>query len=185
MEQDIVQIQNWPTGSQITSSCEAQKHSRSLGPCLHPCCRWPNVRTSLGGSFSWRAGSRKIRLLQNFHCAASPCRMNGAEWVNHFISRLLHISHGQWVLQNFTLHDQTRGYLWLQDRRHILEEMDWLADKEPSNIQQESRSLLEVDFSYLLYSSFERQLYWVMATKVARRAGRYVIAHQSCRGATA
>ena len=59
--------------------------------------------------------TKEMRLLQNFHCTASPCHMNGAEWVKHFISRLLYISHGQWVLRNFTLHDQTRGYLRLQD----------------------------------------------------------------------
>ena len=104
---------------------------------------------------------------ENFHCAASPCRMNGAEWVNHFIPRILHIFQGQWVLQNFTLHDQTRGYLRLQERQQVLEEIDRLADEDPSNIPQESRFLLEVDFRSLLRSFFERQSYWVMVMKAA------------------
>ena len=111
--------------------------------------------------------------------------MNGAEWVKHFISRLIYISHGQYVLRNFTLHDQTRGYLRLQDRQQVLGEIDRLADEDPANIPQESRFLLEVDFSSLRRSSFERHSYWVMAMKAARCAGRRTVACQSRRGASA
>ena len=128
--------------------------------------------------------TKEIRFLLNFHCAASLCRMNGAEWVKHFISRLLHISHGQWVLQNFILHGQTRGYLRLQDCIQVLEEMDQMADEDPSNILKESWSLLKVDFSSLLCLSFEHQLYWVMAMKTAQRAGRHGIVCRSCHGAS-
>ena len=93
--------------------------------------------------------------------------MNGAEWVKHFISRLLHISHGQWVMWSFTVHDQTRGYLWLQYWKQVLEEIDRLVDEDPANIPQESQFLLEVNFSPLLRSSFEDQSYYVMAMKAA------------------
>ena len=110
--------------------------------------------------------------------------MNGADWVKNFISRLLHISHGQWVLRNFTLHDQTRGYLRLQERRQVLEEMDRLAEADPANIPQESLFLLEVDFSSLLRSSFERQSYWVMAMKAARRTGQRAVVRQNRRVAS-
>jgi hypothetical protein len=127
--------------------------------------------------------TKKIRLLQTFQCSASPCQMNGAEWVKHFFSRLLHISHGQWVLRNFTLHNQTRGYLRLQERQQVLEEMDPLAEADPANIPQESQFLLEMDFSSLLCSFFERQSYWVMVMKAARRVGRRTVVHQSRRGA--
>ena len=129
--------------------------------------------------------TKEIRLLQNFHCAVSPCHTNGAEWVKHFIFRLLHISHVQWVLRNCTLYNQTRGYLRLQDQRQVLEEMDRLVDKDPANIPQESRFLLEMDFSSLLCSSFEHQSYWVMAMKAVRRAGRDSIVCQSRCGASA
>ena len=105
--------------------------------------------------------------------------MNGADWVKNFISRLLHISHGQWVLRNFTLHDQTRGYLRLQERRQVLEEMDRLAEADPADIPQESLFLLEVDFSSLLRLSFERQSYWVMAMKAARRAGQRAVVRKT------
>ena len=111
--------------------------------------------------------------------------MNGAEWVKYFISRLLHISHGQWVLRNFTLHNQTRSYLWLKDRRQVLEEIDQLVDEVPTNILQDSWFPLEVDFRSLLHSSFECQSYWVMAVKAARRAGKRDVVQQSYHGASA
>lgn len=126
----------------------------------------------------------EIRFYQSFHCAASPCRMNGDEWTKHFISRLLQISHGQWVLRNFTLHDQTRGYIRLRDRRQVLAEIDQLADVDPDLIPPDSRFLLEVDYSSLLRASFERQSYWVMAMKAARRAGRRAAVRRSREGAS-
>ena len=54
----IAQILNWPTGLQSIYSCKACQHLPSSSPCLHPCCRWQNIRTLLAGSFSWRAVSR-------------------------------------------------------------------------------------------------------------------------------
>ena len=116
--------------------------------------------------------SVEIAKLQRFHCAASPCRMNGADWMKHFVSHLLHISHSQWLYRNFTLHDTTRGYLRLKERQNVLIQIDQLLEVDPNNIPAESRFLLEMDFDGLYQSTFEKQAYWVVAMKAAYRAGR-------------
>ena len=116
--------------------------------------------------------SVEIAKLQRFHCAASPCRMNGTDWMKHFVSHLLHISHSQWLYRNFTLHDTTRGYLRLKERQNVLIQIDQLLEVDPNNIPAESRFLLEMDFDGLYQSSFEKQAYWVVAMKAAYRAGR-------------
>ena len=116
--------------------------------------------------------SVEIAKLQQFHCAALPCRMNGTDWMKHFVSHLLHISHSQWLYCNFTFHDTMRGYLRLKERQNVLIEIDKLLNVDPNNIPAESRFLLEMDFGGLYRSSFKKQSYWVVAMKAAYRAGR-------------
>ena len=89
------------------------------------------------------------------------------------------------MLRNFTLHDQTGGYLQLQDRWQVLEEIVWLVDEDPANIPQDSRFLLEVDFSFLFRLSFACQSYWLMAMEAKQCAGRRATVYQSCCGASA
>ncbi len=127
----------------------------------------------------------EMRVIQRLHCATAPCRMNGDDWVKGLISRVLHISHGQWTFRNFTLHDQQRGYLRLKNREAVLAEIGVLLESDPADLPAESKFLLEIDYSSLLRSSFDRQSYWVRAMKAARQAGRRVATLQRNNGAGA
>ncbi len=115
--------------------------------------------------------SKEIAAIQDAHCATSPCRMNGSDWMKHFISHLLHLSHSQWICRNITLHDKLRGTLFLRKREDVLKELDSLIETDPEELPAERRFLLEFDFDSLYRSSFENQTYWVGAIKAARRAG--------------
>ena len=110
--------------------------------------------------------------LQSFHCSASPCHMNGKDWMKKFITHLLHISHSQWLVRNFTLHEAHRGYLQLQRRRVVLKDISKLVNIDPMEIPDASRFLLEMDFPNLLDADYVTQSYWVRAMKAATRAGR-------------
>ncbi len=69
----------------------------SIGP-MPP---WPTQRIGIGlrsaktlfdGGNSWKRQSlrkdKDIATIQEAHCAISPCRMNGIDWMKHFISHL-------------------------------------------------------------------------------------------------
>ena len=114
----------------------------------------------------------------------SDCRMTGEDWMKHFIGKLLQISHSQWLYRNFTLHDKTRGYLRLQRRKEILKEVDRLLDTNPDDIPKESQYLLELDFTSLYSATFEKQSYWVLAMKAARRAGHRANHQAKSKGAS-
>jgi hypothetical protein len=88
------------------------------------------------------------------------------------VTHLIHISHSQWILQNFTLQNKQHGYLRLQQRRDLLQEVHSLLDTPPEEVSEESRYLLELDFLTLYNATFEQQSYWVLAMKDTRRAGR-------------
>ena len=117
---------------------------------------------------------RSLVTLQMNHCDTYPCGrgFSGLEWTKGFITRLLQISHAQWLYRNFTLHHQTRGYLAIWSKVEVLEKIAELAEVEPDEVPAESRFLLEVDFTRLVLDRTERQEYWVAAMLAAVRAGK-------------
>ena len=129
--------------------------------------------------------SVEIAAIQDTHCRLSTCRMNGRDWMKHFVSHLLRISHSQWCYRNFVLHNRTRGCLRLKARKEILLEIERLVDMDPDKVPLESQFLLEMDFDSLYNSSYEKQYYWVRAMKAARRAGRRTAFLNSRRSAAA
>lgn len=156
----------------------------SLGPMSVEMLRAAEAQDRIG----WREFmegkiAREIGSLQRYHCVASSCMMTGDDWMKHFISHILHLSHSQWIFRNITLHDSVRGTLRLQERKEVLEEVQKFLDTDPEDVPQESRFLLEFDFDSLYRSSFEHQTYWVSAIKAARRAGRRIAANKAQQGA--
>jgi hypothetical protein len=61
--------------------------------------------------------------LQQSHCAMTGSRMTGKDWMRAFITKILDISHGQWMYRNFSLHNKTRGHLQLQRQTEVLAEI--------------------------------------------------------------
>ncbi len=49
--------------------------------------------------------------IQSFHLTMSSSHLNGESWCSQFISKLLQITHSQWIFRNFSLHDKSNGYL--------------------------------------------------------------------------
>jgi hypothetical protein len=116
--------------------------------------------------------STDIGHIQEVHCALSPCRITGADWMKMLVTHLVQISHSQWIFWNFTLHDKHHGYLQLKQQRDLLGEVDSLLNTPLEEVPEGSKYLLELDFLTLYNASFEQQSYWVLAVKAAQRAGR-------------
>ncbi len=87
--------------------------------------------------------------IQNFHLAMSGSFLNGADWAKQFISKILHITHSQWIFRNFSLHDNRHGYLLKKKADEIAVELESLAEIAPEDVPAESRFLLEINFSDL------------------------------------
>jgi hypothetical protein len=49
--------------------------------------------------------------IKTFHLTMSSSLLNGADWTKHFITKILQITHLQWIYQNILLHDKCQGYL--------------------------------------------------------------------------
>ena len=55
--------------------------------------------------------STKIYEHQNFHLKMSSNRLNATNYTKQLISKIIQISHSQWIHRNISLHDQNQGYL--------------------------------------------------------------------------
>jgi len=114
--------------------------------------------------------------IKNFHLAMSSSFLNGADWAKQFISKILHITHSQWIFRNFSLHNKRNGYLHKKKAEEIALELESLAGLAPEDVPTNSRFLLEINFSDLNKSNLESQKYWILAIYAALIAQRRQLA---------
>ena len=98
--------------------------------------------------------------------------MNLSRWSREFITRVLHITQAQWIHRNSSLHQRESGYLAQQERTVQAKDIERYLGTDSGSIPRESRHLVEVDPAELFNATVERQSYWLLAMKAARKAGR-------------
>jgi len=125
--------------------------------------------------------SKELQKRQSFHLQMSSSRLNGSDWTRQLISRILQITHSQWIYRNISLHNKTNGYLHNKTGKELANEIHRLAELEPDDVPTDSRFLLEMDEGVLTKAHVETQAYWVTAVIAARKAK----AKQSAMGAGA
>ena len=112
-----------------------------------------------------------LRPLQHCHLLGSSSLLTVDDWLTQLINKLLHITHGQWIYRNISKHHATLGMIRKTERRAMLLEIDRLAQLTPEDVPEDSKFLLEIDFSTLRYADTSTQNYWVHAVKAAVVAG--------------
>ena len=103
-------------------------------------------------------------------------RLTIADWSRQLISRVLQISHAQWVFWNVLLHDACQGYIKVKTRAAVLQEVDRLVEVDPVLLPDSRKYLLEIDFSSLHRDTLEKQFYWLLAMTTAMKAGQRTVA---------
>lgn len=112
-----------------------------------------------------------IRGMQQLYLKTRDCRMNGDDWIKQFISRLLKISHTQWIFRNISLHDNQQGHLARLRRADLEKELTRLHALDPRDVPEESQFLLDFDIDDLAEGDINRQEQWILAMQAARIAG--------------
>ncbi len=111
--------------------------------------------------------------IQRFHLSMSSSFLNGSDWTKQFISRILQITHSQWIYRNISLHDKRQGYLRNKRSEELLhQEITVLLELSPDEVPEGSRFLLEVNFTELTSAHLETQRYWTMAVNAALTASQ-------------
>ena len=89
--------------------------------------------------------SRKFYDIQLLHLEDISGHLNGRDWVRVLITKLLQMTHSQWIFRNITLHDKEGGSLRRQKMEAMRCEAEMLACTNPVLLPEESRFLLEMD----------------------------------------
>ena len=108
--------------------------------------------------------------IQSFHLTMLSSYLNGEDWTKQFISKLLQITHSQWIYRNISLHDRRHGYLHAMNAAEIMQEIETLSNLAPKEVAKESCFLLEINFTDLSRFHIEAQKYWILAVNAARMA---------------
>ncbi len=95
--------------------------------------------------------------VQTFHLAMSSSLLNSKDWTKQFISKLLQITHSQWIYCNVLLHDRRQGYLHTKSAEKIMREIESLSSLAPEDVPEASRFLLEINFTELSKFHIETQ----------------------------
>jgi hypothetical protein len=103
--------------------------------------------------------SSRFRDIQLDYLLETPSMMTAFDWTSHFISHLLHITHGQWIYRNISRHHHIYGLLKSTERRELLQEIDRFMRVDPEEVPEESRFLLEIDFRQFRHERTEKQSY--------------------------
>jgi hypothetical protein len=118
--------------------------------------------------------------IPSFHLTMSSSYLNGTDWAKQFISKLLHVTHSQWIFCNIYLHDRITGYLHKKKSEEIKLELELLAGTALEDVPVESRFLLEINFSELSKFHTESQKYWILAVNAILTAKQCQFALGAC-----
>jgi hypothetical protein len=108
--------------------------------------------------------------IQSFYLAMSSRYLNGEDWTNQFISKLLQITHYQWIYRNISHHNGWHGYLHTKNVEEIMRDIESLSSLAPKDVPKASHFLLKINFTELTKFHIETQKYWTLAVNAARTA---------------
>lgn len=114
--------------------------------------------------------SKQFYRVQFCHLIHANSMITAESWTKTFISKLLHITHSQWIFRNFMLHGKTNGLLRIVEQEAILLHIDELSLSNKTDLPEESRFLLEFDLDHLRNADYDMQCYWTAAVSAARHA---------------
>ena len=139
------------------------------------------------GAIGWREFTERgvynaLFIAQEQHLCEDEGKMIMKGWTKGFITKLLNGTHGQWINKNSSLYQREEGYTEEQFRAKSLKELVALVDTATDDVPADSRFLLEIGGDKILHYYQEKQSYWIMAVKAARKAGRRVVGRKARQG---
>ena len=92
-------------------------------------------------------------------------------WLKGLVTKLLEMTHAQWIFRCISKHHRTKGSLVLKANEDLLKEIDRQLDMGVDCIAGKDKWMLEVDSVQLANFSLEEKQYWLYEVEAARQAG--------------
>ncbi len=113
--------------------------------------------------------SKEIATIQRQYIAVNGSHTGLTKWCSGLITRLLEITHGQWLYRNYIVHDPVSGTIATAKKEELLVEIERQRELGDVGLLEEDKYLAEVNLEEMATSSGERQHYWLLAIKTARK----------------
>jgi hypothetical protein len=91
-------------------------------------------------------------------------------WAKQFLTRVLNITHRQWLYRNSRIHIRQVEGLSLTDHESILQKVSSLIGTDPTDLLSQHRSLLHMDFEALGEGTSTDRQYWIAQMESAIKA---------------
>ncbi len=91
-------------------------------------------------------------------------------WAKQFLTRVLNITHRQWLYRNSRIHIRQAEGLSLADHESILQKVSSLIGTDPNDLLSQHRSLLHTDFEALGEGTSTDRQYWIAQMESAIKA---------------
>ena len=113
--------------------------------------------------------SKEMIEIQREHCGLDDIEITADQWAQGLITKLMEITHGQWLYRNVHVHDKVTGTLATRRKEELKEAiLDQLYIGE-EGLAEEDKYLLEINLKDQDHTSGVRQHYWLLAIRAARR----------------
>lgn len=116
--------------------------------------------------------SKEIVPLQKNYLILSGSHWSVERWTIGLVTKLLEVTHGQWLYRNVLVHDKVSGELASLRKEEIQTEIEIQQELGDEGLLEEDKYLMEVNLEDLEVTSGERQTYWLLAIRAAREAKR-------------
>ncbi len=115
---------------------------------------------------------KEIGWIQKAYAGLHGSRVSAKRWGVGLVTKLLEVTHGQWLYQNVQVHDRTSGSLATMRKEELQLEIEQQQELGTAGLLDEDCHLAECNLGNLESQSGERETYWLLAIKAARKAGR-------------
>jgi hypothetical protein len=115
---------------------------------------------------------KEIWAIQKTYTALSGLRTSAEKWMGELITKLLEVTHGQWLYHNIQVHDKVSGTLAMLKKEEIQKEIEEQQALGLDGLLDEDCHLGECNLGDLKDTSGITETYWLLAIKAAREACR-------------
>jgi hypothetical protein len=115
---------------------------------------------------------KEIRVIQSSYSSGTGLHCNTAIWGRDLVTRLLEVTHGQWLYRNVQVHDRISGMLATQRKEELQMEIERQQELGTEGLLEEDCYLAECNLGDLEETSGISETYWLLAIQAAREAGR-------------
>ena len=112
--------------------------------------------------------SSEVLKIQRVFVGLGNCTLSLDKWAQGLVTKLLEVTHGQWLYRNIQVHDTVSGLNAVERKEELQREVEHQILLGGAGLDKQDRYLLEINVGDLEISSGEDQYYWLFAMRAAR-----------------